>query len=68
MEVASRCIYLAGCTASPTGTWVVQQTRQLAWLLQDGKIRARLLLRDRDSKFTSASTRSSVAKAWKSSV
>jgi putative transposase len=31
---------------------VVQQARQLAWLLQDRKIQARFLLRDRDSKFT----------------
>ena len=52
MEVGSRCVHLAGCTASPTGAWVVQQARQLAWLLQDGKIRVRFLLRDRDSKFT----------------
>jgi len=40
------------CTASPTGAWVAQQARQQAWLLQDGQIRARYLLRDRDSKFT----------------
>src|SRR6266487_163649 len=52
MEVASRCVHLAGCTASPTTAWVVQQARQLAWLLQDGTIRARFLLRDRDAKFT----------------
>jgi hypothetical protein len=52
LEVGSRCVHLAGCTASPTGAWVAQQARQLAWLLQDGKIRARYLLRDRDSKFT----------------
>ena len=30
----------------------IQQARQLAWLLQDGKIQAHFLLRDRDSKFT----------------
>ena len=52
MEIGSRCVHLAGCTASLTGAWVVQQARQLAWLLQDGKIQARFLLRDRDSKFT----------------
>jgi len=53
MEVGSRCVHLAGCTASPTGSWVVQQARQLAWLLQDRTIRARFLHRDHDSKFTS---------------
>jgi putative transposase len=52
LEIGSRCVHLAGCTASPTGAWVVQQARQLAWLLQDRKIQARFLLRDRDSKFT----------------
>jgi hypothetical protein len=31
---------------------VVQQARQLAWLVQDRKIRARYLLRDRDANFT----------------
>jgi putative transposase len=52
MEIGSRCVHLAGCTASPTGSWVVRQARQLAWLLQDGETRARFLLRDRDAKFT----------------
>ena len=40
MEVRSRCVHLAGCTASPTAAWVVQQARQLAWLLRESKIRA----------------------------
>ena len=31
---------------------MVQQARQLAWLIQDGQIKPRFLLRDRDSKFT----------------
>jgi len=52
LEIGSRRVHLAGCTASPTGAWVVQQARQLAWLLQDGHIQARYLLHDRDSKFT----------------
>ena len=44
LEIGSRCVHLTGCTASPTGAWVVQQARQLAWLLQDGKIQARFLV------------------------
>jgi transposase InsO family protein len=52
LEIGSRCVHFASCTASPTATWVAQQARQLAWLLQDETIRARFLLRDRDSKFT----------------
>ena len=52
LEIGSRCIHLAGCTASPTGGWVVQQARQLTWKLQDGELQARFLIRDRDAKFT----------------
>ena len=54
MEVGSRCVHLAGCTASATGTWMAQHARQLAWLLQDGKARARYLLRNRAAKFTAS--------------
>jgi len=52
LEIGSRCVHLAGCTAAPTGAWVVQQARQLAWKLQDGQLQARFLIRDRDAKFT----------------
>ena len=37
LEIGSRCVHLVGCTTSPTGAWVVQQARQLAWLLQNGQ-------------------------------
>ena len=36
----------------PEPEWVVQQARNLAWMLQGGSLKARFLLRDRDSKFT----------------
>ena len=52
IEIASREVHLAGITASPTGEWVAQQARNLASRLQEGALKARLLLRDRDSKFT----------------
>ena len=52
IELASRKVHLAGITASPTGDWVAQQARNLAWKLQDGPLKAKFLLRDRDSKFT----------------
>jgi transposase InsO family protein len=45
---------LAGCTAHPTGAWVAQQARNLAWHLQDGTLRATILLHDRDSRSTAA--------------
>jgi transposase InsO family protein len=43
---------LAGCTANPTGAWVTQQARQFAWTLEGQPSTMRLLIRDRDSKFT----------------
>lgn len=33
IELASRRVYLAGCTANPSGAWVTQQARQFAWTL-----------------------------------
>src|SRR5499427_8922894 len=52
IEIASRKVHLAGITANPTGEWVAQEARNLAWKLQDGALKAKFLLRDRDSKFT----------------
>src|SRR5215470_3092048 len=54
IEIASRKVHLGGISASPTGEWVAQQARNLAWKLQDGAVKAKFLLRDRDSKFTAA--------------
>jgi transposase InsO family protein len=51
VELGTRRVHLAGCTAHPTAAWVTQQARQLSWQLQDGAIAARYLVRDRDSKF-----------------
>jgi putative transposase len=47
---ASRRVWLAGCTANPTGSWVTQQARNLGLELSDQG--ARFLIRDRDSKYT----------------
>jgi putative transposase len=52
IELGSRRVHLAGCSANPTGAWVTQQARQLAWSLQDRRVPLRFLIRDRDSKFT----------------
>ena len=52
IEHGSRRVHLAGCTTNPTGAWVTQQARQLAWTLQEQPSLFRFLLRDRDSKFT----------------
>jgi putative transposase len=52
IELGSRSVHLAGCTANPTGAWVTQQARQFAWTLQQQPSRFRYLIRDRDAKFT----------------
>jgi len=52
IELGSRRVHLAGCTAHPTGQWVTQQARQFAWTLQEQPSRFRFLIRDRDTKFT----------------
>jgi putative transposase len=53
VELGTRRVHLAGCTAHPTGAWVTQQARQLSWRLQDGAVVAQYLIHDRDSKFVS---------------
>src|SRR6266542_3857177 len=47
----SRRVWLAGCTANPTGAWVTQQARNLG--LDFSKQGVRFLIRDRDSKYSS---------------
>jgi transposase InsO family protein len=52
IELGSRRVHVAGCTANPTGAWATQQARQFAWTLQERRSSFRFLIRDRDSKFT----------------
>jgi putative transposase len=54
IELGSRRVHLAGCTAHPTSAWVTQQARNLAWSLQDGTVSARFLIHDRDTAFCAA--------------
>jgi transposase InsO family protein len=54
IELGSRRVHLAGCTAHPTGAWVAQQARNLAWRIQDGEVPCRYLIHDGDAKFTAA--------------
>jgi putative transposase len=54
IELASRRVYLAGCTPHPDAAWVTQQARQIAWRLADRAEPIRFLLRDHDVKFTAA--------------
>jgi ribosomal protein L34E len=50
IEVGGRRVHFAGCTANPTGAWVLQQARNLS--LTSLFERIRFLIHDRDSKFT----------------
>lgn len=52
MEINSRKIFYAGCTENPTDEWTTQQARHLSWQIQDGNIKAKYLIRDKDSKYT----------------
>ena len=54
IEIASRHVYLAGCTAHPDGAWVTQQARQVAWALGGRAEPVRFLIRDHDRKFTNS--------------
>src|SRR5262249_12183824 len=53
IELATRRVHLAGITTNPDGRRVTQQARNLLMQLDDdGARRPRVLIRDRDSKFT----------------
>jgi putative transposase len=52
IELGTRRVHLAGCTANPSGAWVAQQARQFGWTLCERSEPARFLIHDRDSKFT----------------
>jgi len=52
IELGSRRVHLAGCSANPDGRWTTQQPRQLAWSLPERPTPIRFLIHDRDSKFS----------------
>jgi hypothetical protein len=54
IEVGSRRVHLAGCTANPPSAWVTQPARQLSWKIQDRRWPVRFLIHDRDTTFPAA--------------
>lgn len=54
IEVGSRAVHVLGVSAHPTGEWVAQQARNLLIEFDECGQVFRFLIRDRDTKFTTA--------------
>src|SRR5439155_27375424 len=54
LEVHTRRVLVAGCSAHPSAAWVTQQARNLCWRLDEAAGRPAVLIRDRDGKFPHA--------------
>jgi putative transposase len=52
IELERRRVHLAGVTANPSGAWAVRQARNLIMTLAEPEQLPRVLIRDRDRKFT----------------
>src|ERR1022692_106600 len=52
IELDTRKVFPMGVTAHPTGAWVIQQARNLSYVLAQRAQPVKFLIRDRDTKFT----------------
>ena len=62
-KAGTRRVHLLGLIHDPTGPWATQVARNFLSSLDEHAHSFHLLIRDRDSKFTTASTRCSPAPA-----
>ena len=51
IELSRRRVWITGVTSHPNGSWVTQQARNVSDDLADEQLTARLLIRDRDTKY-----------------
>ena len=60
VHLATRRVYIAGCTPTPNAEWMKQQARQFTWMVRspvepdeddDDRPRCRFVVHDRDSSF-----------------
>jgi putative transposase len=68
IELDTRRVHLAGVTATPNGLWVTQQARILLLVLGERGRQLCFVLRDRDAKFTAASTTCSAPRVPRGTV
>jgi len=54
IELGRWRVWIAGVTAHPNAAWVTQQARNVTGDLDDAGVEARLVLRDRDTKYVSS--------------
>ncbi len=54
IHLATRRVFVTGCTAHPHSTWVTQQARQLVRESGENQLSIRFLIRDHDTKFATA--------------
>ena len=52
IEVTTRRVHFAGCTAHPDDGWVTRQARQVTWTLAERAEPVRFLVREHDRTFT----------------
>ena len=52
IELGTRRLLFANCTANPDSAWITQQARNLVYDMQDLGVPVRFAIHDRDAKFT----------------